>query len=228
MVEETVTQTEATTDITEQGTTAPQEIEKPGLTQEEVDKLIQIRVGRERAKLDKKYSGIDLDKYHQLVEEEDKRKLKEAEKRGEFDKVIKEQAEKFNAKIGQYQTELTSIKVDGALLNAASKLKAINPEQVVTLLKGQLKLNDAGAVDVVDTNGQVRYNEKGDPISVDDLTQEFLTANAHFVSAGPSGAGTQGATGKITPVEFDVSKLDMNNPEDRKKYSEYRKEKGMY
>jgi hypothetical protein len=95
------------------------------------------------------------------------------------------------------------------------------------LLKGQLKLNDAGAVDVVDTNGQVRYNEKGDPISVDNLVSEFLTANAHFMSAGPSGAGTQGATGKITPVALDISKLDMKVPEDRKLYAEYRKSAGI-
>ena len=73
MVEETVTQTEVSPEK-EQGTTAPQEIEKPGLTQEEVDKLIQIRVGRERAKLDKKYStpifdGATLDEINTITDE---------------------------------------------------------------------------------------------------------------------------------------------------------------
>ena len=228
MVEETQTTTETTqeTAATDQGVTAPQPtVETSGFTQDEVDKLISQRVARERTKLQKKYADVDVDKYRTLVEADESRRHEEAKKRGEFDQVIKEQADKFNAKINQYQSELTSIKVDGALVTAASKAKAINPDQVATLLRGQLKLNEQGTVDVVDTQtGQVRYNDKGEAIGVENLVTEFLQSNPHFVSAGPQGTGAQGGVGKVAPVdELDPSALDMNKASDREKYKNWRK-----
>ena len=224
MVEET-TQTTNDTSVKDQGDTAPEEIQKPGFTQEEVDKLISQRVAREREKVLKKYKDVDLDHYQNLIEQDESRRQEEAKKRGEFDKVIKEQADKYNAKINQYQQELTSIKVDGAVLTAASKAKAINPSQVVELLKSQLKLNETGTVDVMDNNGQVRYNDKGEPLGVDTLVTEFLTANPHFVAAGPTGSGANGGVGNVAPVgEIDITKLDMNKPGDREKYKTWRKQ----
>jgi len=198
------------------------------LTQDDVNRIVAERVAREKSKFEKKYSNVDLDLYHQMVEEKDTQRQKELEKRGEFEKVLKEQADKFNNKISQYQSELTSIKVDGALLNEASGQKAVNPNQVVQLLKGQLKLNEAGSVDVIDNNGQVRYNEKGEPIAVSQLVNEFLTANPHFVSAGPSGSGTgQGVGKQDNLVDNDTRKLNMENPEHRARYREIMKAKGI-
>jgi len=186
------------------------------------------RVARERSKFEKKYSNVDLDLYNELVEKQETQRQQELEKRGEFEKLLKEQAEKFTGKIQQYESELHTIKVDGALLNEASANKAVNPQQVVQLLKGQVKLNEAGSVDVVDQNGQVRYNDKGEPIAVSQLVNEFLTANPHFVQAGPSGSGTGQGIGKQAPVvETDVTKLNMNNPEHRAQYREIMKAKGV-
>ena len=85
------------------------------LSQDDVNRIVAERVAREKAKFEKKYSGVDLDLYNQLVEEKDVARQTEMEKRGEFEKLLKEQAEKFTGKISQYQTELSSIKIDGAL-----------------------------------------------------------------------------------------------------------------
>ena len=202
--------------------------ENNALSQEDVNRIVAERVAREKAKFEKKYSGVDLDLYNQLVEEKDKARQTEMEKRGEFEKLLKEQAEKFTGKINQYQTELSSIKIDGALLNEASSNQAINPQQVVQLLKGQVKLNEAGTVDVVDSNGQVRYDENGEPLKVSKLVNEFLSANPHFVSAGPSGSGTSNGVGKQSPVvDNDVTKLNMENPEHRARYKEIMRNKGI-
>lgn len=198
------------------------------LSQDDVNRIVAERVAREKAKFEKKYSGVDLDLYNQLVEEKDVARQTEMEKRGEFEKLLKEQAEKFTGKINQYQTELSSIKIDGALLNEASSNKAINPQQVVQLLKGQVKLNEAGTVDVVDSNGQVRYDENGEALKVSSLVNEFLSANPHFVSAGPSGSGTSNGVGKQNPVvDNDVTKLNMENPEHRARYKEIMRNKGI-
>lgn len=198
------------------------------LTQEQVDRIVAERVAREKSKFEKKYSGVDLDHYKSLVEQEEQRKQQELEKRGEYEELLKAQAEKFNAKIKSYESELHSIKVDGTLLQEASKSKAVNPQQVVSLLKGSLKLNDAGGVDVVDASGTVRYDDNGNALSVSALVNEFLTANPHFRSAGPQGTGTQGAVGRQTGVNIDINKLDMSNPEHRKQYAEWRKTQAGY
>ena len=96
------------------------------------------------------------------------------------------------------------------------------------LLKGQVKLNEAGTVDVVDSNGQVRYDENGEALKVSKLVNEFLSANPHFVSAGPSGSGTSNGVGKQNPVvDNDVTKLNMDNPEHRARYKEIMRNKGV-
>jgi len=215
-------------EVKEQVATQETAREENTLTQDDVNRIVAERVAREKAKFEKKYSNVDLDLYNQLVEEKETLRQQEMEKRGEFEKLLKEQAEKFNSKINQYQTELTSIKVDGALLNEASANKAVNPQQVVQLLKGQVRLNEAGTVDVVDANGQVRYDDNGNPLKVSSLVNDFLTANPHFVQAGPSGSGTGQGVGKQTPVvDNDVSKLNMENPEHRKRYHEIMRSKGI-
>ena len=222
--------TQDTAPVQEQQAQTTVSEEKPEtFSQEAVNKIVAERVAKEKAKYDKKYGSIDVDHYNRLVEAEEKARQTDLEKRGEFEKLLKEQADKFSTKINQYQSELTSIKIDGALLSEASNLKAVNPTQVTQLLKGQLKLNEAGTVDVVDTNsGQVRYNDKGEPIQVKDLVQEFLQANPHFVSAGPSGSGVGQGTGKQqTVIDNDISKLNMSNPEHREQYRKIMASKGI-
>ena len=70
---------------------------------------------------------------------------------------------------------MTKIKVDGALLNSASTKKAINPEQVVRLVRDQVKMSETGSVEVIDSKtGQTRYSDTGEALSVDGLVDEFL------------------------------------------------------
>lgn len=221
--QDTVTETQV-----EQQAVETQESKEIQLSQEEVNRIVAERVARERAKFEKKYSNVDLDLYNDLVEKQERQRKADLEKRGEFEKLLKEQAEKFQGKIQQYESELHSIKVDGALLNEASTQRAVNPNQVVSLLKNQLRLNEAGTVDVIDENGQVRYNENGEPLKLSALVNEFLTANPHFKSAGPAGTGTGTGVGKQNPVvDNDISKLDMNNPEHRARYAQIMRGKGV-
>ena len=219
--------TETTASPQEQQVAETQVVKDDTFSQDDVNRIVADRVARERAKFEKQYSGVDLDHYKNLVEAEDQRKKEELEKRGEYEKLLSEQAEKFTGKIKQYENELHSIKVDGTLLNEASSQKAVNPQQVTSLLKGQIKLNEAGAIDVVDGNGQVRYDEMGKPIQVSQLVNEFLTANPHFVQAGPSGAGSSNGIGKQPVVDNDISKLDMTKPQDRAQYAEIMKNRGI-
>jgi hypothetical protein len=226
--ETAVNETETTASPNEQQATTQEAKQENLLSQDEVNRIVAERVAREKTKFEKKYSNVDLNLYNELVEKQEAQRQQDLEQRGEYEKLLKEQAEKFNSKINQYQTELHSIKVDGTLLNEASASKAINPQQVVALLKNQVRLNEAGGVDVVDANGQVRYDDNGNPLSPNNLVKTFLADNPHFVSAGPSGSGTGQGVGKQSPVvDNDISKLDMNNAAHRDQYREIMRAKGV-
>jgi hypothetical protein len=149
--------------------------------------------------------------------------------KGDFEKILKETVDKKDYTIQTLQNQISSIKVDGALLDTASKYRAISPNQVVKLLKDQVRLNESGDVEVVDAKtGQTRYGEDGTHLTIDSLVKEFITASPHFVQAGPSGSGSTSKVGNTGAGEpLDIRKLDMSKPEDRAKYAEYRKQKGI-
>ena len=195
------------------------------LKQSDLEKLIQKRVGHVTKNFEKKYAGIDPEQARKLLEEKENKEIEEQKARGEFEKILKEQAEKSNKEIASLRSEIEKVKVDGALLNAASKNSAINPEQVKDLLKGNVKLTDDGKVEILAENKQPMYNKDGDLKSIDEYVKEFITDNPHFQSATPSGSGSQANLGKVDAKPFNLADLDMTNPEDRKQYADYKKER---
>jgi hypothetical protein len=88
-------------------------------------------------------------------------------------------------------------------------------------------LNAQGEVEVVDEKGSVRYNDRGEPIAVEELVRGFLDSNPHFRIANPATSNTRTNISQGTSAKMDVSKLDMSNPEHRKIYAEYRKTAGI-
>lgn len=195
-------------------------------TQEDVNKLIAQRVDREKSKFIKKYEGIDVDKYTNLVNAEEERDINAKKARGEFDEILKQTVAKKDGMIDTLTTELRDIKVNGNLLSEASAKHAINPNQVVQLLQGQVKLNE-GNVEVLDSaTQQVRYSENGEPMKVSDLVQEFLQTNPHFVQAGPKGSGTGSVTDTVGNT-FDPTQLDMTKASDRAKFKEHQTKQGF-
>lgn len=201
--------------------------DKTGFTQEDVDRIVKERLTRERSKILKQYEGIDLDRYRELTAKEDQIKLEQEKARGNFEKVLQETVSKKDSAIQQLQRELQAIKVDGSLLSAASGRKAINPQQVVRLLKDNIRLTATGEVEVVDEQGNVRYTDAGSAMSAEDLVNEFLNTNPHFVSAGPSGSGSQSSIAQNKLGVIDPAKLNMNDPKDRAIYREHMKSKGI-
>jgi ligand-binding sensor domain-containing protein len=115
--------------------------------------------------------------------------------------------------------------VDTPLLNAAAKYRSVAPEQVKSLLKNNVRLGEEGTVEVVGSDGSVRYNDAGEALGVDDLVKEFLDTNPHFVQPTPSTTNTKSSISNSKEA-LDVSKLDMSNPEHRKAYAEMRKQRG--
>ena len=108
------------------------------------------------------------------------------------------------------------------ILAVASTNKAVVPEQIVSLLKSELQLADDGRVEVLDNNRNIRYNEKGQPLTVEDRVKEFLDTNPHFRQGSLSGSGSQSSIGGNSLKPKSIGDLDLNNPADRKLYKEMR------
>lgn len=194
-------------------------------TEQQMQDAIRTRIGKEREKIFKKLGTEDLDSAVNAIKQKEQFELDEKKKRGEFDDIMKQQAEKSNAEINNLKNELQKIKINDSLLSSASKHKANVPDQVVQLLKANVQLNDNGAVEILENNNQPRYNKKGELMTVDEYVEEFLTQNPHFQSATPSGSGSQGNVARVSAKAFNIGDLDMTNPEDRKRYAEYKKER---
>ena len=194
-------------------------------TEEQVENIVQRRLERFKKSVSNKLDGIDIEEAKKLIEEKKQKEIELAKQRGEFDKVLKETVSKKDSKIMQLESELSKIRIDETLVNVASGLKAVKPAEVKQLLRNSVRLNENGAVEVINDNGTPRYSEKGDPMSVNELVAEYLKNNPHHVSSSPSGAGSRSQVGGSTPKQIKIGDLDLNNPNDRKLYSEIRKQR---
>ena len=216
----------ATTEIQQEEVKQEEVKTDPSFTAEQVEDKIKERLARERRKIYKELGTEDLNIAKSALQEKQEKELEIKKQRGEFDEIMKTQAEKSNSEISILKSQLEQIKITDSLLNSASKHKANVPDQVVKLLRSQVKLNDEGKVEILAENKQPRYNTKGELLSVDEYVQEFLTQNPHFQSATPSGSGSQGNVDRVNANQpFNIADLDMSNPADRKLYADYRKQR---
>lgn len=179
-------------------------------------------------KFEKQFSELgDIEELRQLKQQAEAKKLEDAKKRGEFDNLMKDLAAKKDAEIAKRDAVIKEYKVNTPLLAAAAKYNAVNAEQVKALLSTSVRLNESGDVEVIDSKGTVRYTDSGNPVDVDYLVKEFLDSNTHFKLANPATTNTKSNVVSKATKEFDITKLDMKNPDDRKTYAEYRKSQGL-
>ena len=183
-------------------------------TQEEVNLL----VGKRVAAVNKKFENVNLEEYNALKSLKEQVEEEKLIKKEDFNGVLKKQQEKSNGEITRLRSELEKIKIDGALIDAASKAKSVAPDHVAQLLRSNIQLSDDGSVIVTDSEGKQRYTDNADPMSVNQLVEEFLSSNQYFKSAGPSGAGSTGNTNNQDQQSFDLAQLDLNKPEHREIY----------
>ena len=197
-------------------------------TQQEFDDAMAKMKAVVQKKAAKPYEELgDVEELRRLKTGADRRQQEEQVKRGEFEKILQDLAAKKDAEISRRDRVIQEYRVDVPLVSTAARLRSVNPEQVKSLLKSQVRLNGDGEVEVVDTTGAVRYNDKGQPLGVEDLVQDFLASNPHFVQATPATSSSRSNIATGSPPKVDITKLDMKNPEDRKLYAQYRKAQGL-
>jgi len=197
-------------------------------TQDEVNDMMARMKGSLQKKLLKPYEDLgDPEELRALRIEAERRQQEQQVKKGEFETVIKDLAAKKDAEIQKRDSIIKEYKVNVPILSAAAKYNAVNAEQVKALLSNNVRLNDSGDVEVVDAKGTVRYTDKGEALQVEDLVKEFLDTNPHFKLANPTTTNTKSNFSNGQGAKIDITKLDMRNPEHRKRYAEHRKTNGL-
>ena len=217
-------QTSATTGDTDSTDQTTNQAATKTYTQQEVDNMMARMKGSLEKKLLKPWEDLgDPEELRNLKTEADRRAQEQQIKRGEFEKTLQDLAAKKDAEIQRRDQVIREYKVNTPLVSAAAKYRAVNADQVRTLLAPNLRMNDMGDVEVVDSTGKVRYQDNGQPMEVDHLVQEFLSGNPHFVAATPSTTHSRTNTQSSLPGNFDLSKLDLSKPADRKTYADAKK-----
>lgn len=189
-------------------------------TQEEFDNHIAGLKSSLTKKLLKPYEDLgDPAELRALKETAQKKAQEESMKRGEFEQVLQNLAKTKDEEIRKRDSIIEQFRVENPLMQAASEYRSVNPEQVKKLLRGAVRLNADGDVEVTDDKGQVRYNNDGQPLEVKDLVKEFLDTNPHFVQPSAATVNSQHSI-KTGSNKIDISKLDLKKPEHRKLYAQ--------
>ena len=222
--EQTNVAQETATENQTQETNTEVKVETPKqntFTQEQLDNIIKSRLEAEQRKYEKKLQEEENQKQEILKQKQ----LEEAKTKADLEKIMQERLQEKDQEVLKYKNQIKKEKVDNSILSIASKNNAINPSQVVALLKDEVKYTDDGRIEIVDNHSNVRYNAKGELFTLEDRVNEFLDSNPHFRKGSLSGSGSQSAVGGKTVKPFNISDLDLSKPEDKKAYAEYRKKR---
>ena len=190
----------------------------PTFNQEDVDRIVKQRLEAEKSKHQRMLDEAKKQEEEMLKEKE----VQEAKSKADLENLMKQRIADKDKELADWKSKVKTINVDNSIMSLASKNNAIAPDQVVSLLKNEVNYNDDGRVEILDNNKNIRYNSKGELLTIEDRVNEFLDANPHFRKGSLSGTGSQSSIEGKTVKPFNIQDLDLTKPEDRKAYAEYR------
>ena len=193
----------------------------PTFNQEDVDRIVKQRLEAEKSKHQRMLDEAKKQEQELAKEKE----IQEAKTKADLENLMKQRIAEKDKELADWKSKVKTINVDNSILSFASKNSAIAPDQVVSLLKSEVNYNDDGTVEILDNNKNIRYNKKGERLTIEDRVIEFLDANPHFRKGSLSGSGSLNSVEGKAVKPFNISDLDMSNAEDRKRYAEYRKQR---
>jgi len=114
------------------------------------------------------------------------------------EELLKEKEEEVN----RLRNVVYEMRVSKALVETAAKLNAVDPQQVASLLKQFVILDDDLEPVVVDEEGRRRFTRSGSPMSIEGLVKEFLAKYPHHRRARLTGG-----SGSLPPTSGGESSL---------------------
>ena len=195
--------------------------------QDEVDELVQRRLARERRKGGNRADDTDNDEVEKLRQFKADKEREEAEGKKRYDEALEAERGKWGKKEESYKKaqerlakELRQERVRGKLISTATKLGAVDPDDVADLLERHVDLDDDYQTVIRDPRDpkKTRINSEGDDMTLDELVQELLEKKPHLAKAADGEpAGAKGgkskdaeSAGKGTGKKGDAAKLEAD------------------
>jgi len=197
--------------------------EEKTYNQAQIDNMIKARLEQEKAK-NQRMLDEQKKKDEELLKE---KQIQEAKTKADIENLMKQRIQEKDQEILNYKNMIKKEKIDNSVMSVASRMNAVNPQQIVELMKSNIKLSDDNRIEVLDKHNNIRYNDKGELLTIEESVKEFLDANPHFSQGSKAGVGSQSSIEGKTVKPFNIQDLDMSKPEDRLKYAEYRKKRDM-
>ena len=195
--------------------------EEPKFTQTDMNRVVQQRLEAEKAKTQRMLEEAKK-KEEEIAKEKE---IQDAKTKADLENLMKARIAEKDQELSKWKEKVKTINVDNSILSIASNNHAIAPSQVVSLLKNEVNYNDDGRIEVLDNNKNIRYNPKGELLTIEERVKEFLDANPHFRKGSLAGTGSTSSVEGKTVKPFNIQDLDLSKPEDRKRYAEYRKQR---
>ena len=212
---------EQTTENKQEQTPVVEKAPEQTFTQAQLDNIIKSRLEAEKTKHQRQ-----LDEQKKKDDEVLKEKqLQDAKTKAEIEKLMKERIAEKDQELMNMKNMIKKEKIDNSVMSVASKMNAVNPQQIVELMKSNIKLSDDNRIEILDKHNNIRYNDKGELLTIEESVKEFLDTNPHFSKGSLSGVGSQSSVEGKTVKPFNIQDLDMSKAEDRQKYAEYRKKR---
>ena len=212
---------EQTTENKQEETPVVEKAPEQTFTQAQLDNIIKSRLEAEKTKHQRQLDE-QKKKDDELLKE---KQLQDAKTKAEIEKLMKERIAEKDQELLNMKNMIKKEKIDNSVMSVASKMNAVNPQQIVELMKSNIKLSDDNRIEILDKHNNIRYNDKGELLTIEESVKEFLDANPHFSKGSLSGVGSQSSVEGKTVKPFNIQDLDMSKAEDRQKYAEYLKKR---
>ena len=212
---------EQTTENKQEETPVVEKAPEQTFTQAQLDNIIKSRLEAEKTKHQRQLDE-QKKKDDELLKE---KQLQDAKTKAEIEKLMKERIAEKDQELLNMKNMIKKEKIDNSVMSVASKMNAVNPQQIVELMKNNIKLSDDNRIEILDKHNNIRYNDTGELLTIEESVKEFLDTNPHFSKASLSGVGSQSSIEGKTVKPFKISDLDMSKAEDRQKYAEYRRKR---
>ena len=152
--------------------------------------------------------GLSAEEIEQLKKDKEDREAKDAEKKGEWEKLKEQIVTQHNAEKEKWSKrekdlfgQLRSVLVDNAALQAISSEKG-SPDLLLPIIHkhaDMIEENGTLQVRILDDKGAPRVNAKGEFLTIADLVSEFKSSEKFgraFEATGKGGSGADPASGR--------------------------------
>jgi hypothetical protein len=193
--------------------TEPQGDGGQSFTQDDIDEIVEKRLARERAKYEQKLEE-ERKKREEWKKQQERQKLEEKEEYKKLYEETQQQLEstksEYEQKLTQQQRQVAQERARSQLLKAAQSAGAVAPDHVVAILQNRVTVDEDGQVKVVDENGEIATDGKGNALSPEALAQNFVDEHPHFQRAAGGKGGGGRPNGGSKPGgddDFDVDRF---------------------